>query len=273
MILNAALLQLRTPDTHEAAIAHLEPLAREAAATGAKFLLTPEASNLLQRRREPLFQAMRPFEEDPMVRRGRTLAAELHVWLLLGSVLVRREDGSAANRSALIDDRGAIRAAYDKIHMFDVDLPGGERHRESEAYRPGDRAVAAETPWGRLGMTVCYDLRFPKLFRALARAGAAMISVPSAFTRPTGEAHWETLLRARAIENGCFVLAPAQGGEHADGRETWGRSMVVDPWGAIVAQSSGDEPGVIFARLDLEAVERARRAIPAVEHEREFAGP
>ena len=273
MILNAALLQLRTPDTHEAAIAHLEPLAREAAATGAKFLLTPEASNILQRRRELLFEALRPFEQDPLVVRARHLAAELGVWMLLGSVLVRREDGSAANRSALIDDRGAIRASYDKIHMFDVDLPTGERHRESEAYRPGDRAVAAETPWGGLGMTVCYDLRFPALFRALAKTGAGMIAVPSAFTRPTGEAHWETLLRARAIENGAFVLAPAQGGEHADGRETWGRSMVVDPWGAIVAQSSGDHSGVIFARLDLEAVDRARRAIPAIQHEREFAGP
>jgi predicted amidohydrolase len=273
MSLKAALLQLRTPDTHEAAIAHLEPLVREAAAAGARFILTPEASNILQRRREPLFAALRPLDQDPVVARARSLAAELGVQLLLGSVLVRREDGSAANRSLLIGADGAVAAAYDKIHMFDVDLPTGERHRESEAYRPGDRAVVADTPWGRLGLTVCYDLRFPALFRALARAGAGMIAVPSAFTVPTGEAHWEVLLRARAVENGAWVLAPAQGGSHADGRATWGRSMVVDPWGKIVAQAFGDEPGVILAELDVEAAARARRAIPALDHEREFAGP
>jgi predicted amidohydrolase len=273
MRLRAALLQLRTPDTHEAALAHLEPLVREAAAQGAEFVLTPEGSNILQKNRETLFQALLPLGADPVVQGARALARELKLWLLFGSALVRREDGGAANRSLLIDAEGEVRAAYDKIHMFDVDLPTGERHRESEAYRPGDEAVLAETPWGPLGITVCYDVRFPHLYRTLAKRGAAMIAVPSAFTRPTGEAHWEVLLRARAVENGAFVLAPAQGGEHADGRKTWGRSMVVDPWGKIIAQASGDEPGVILAELDLEAVERARRAIPSLRNEREFAGP
>ncbi len=271
--LKVALLQLRTPDTHADALDQLTPLVREAAAGGAQFVLTPEGSNILQRDRARLIEAMTPLEDDPVLRGAAALARELGVWILLGSVLVRRPDGGAANRSVLLDDRGAVRAGYDKIHMFDVDLPTGESHRESRAYAPGDRAVVADTPWGGLGMTVCYDLRFPHLYRRLAKAGAAMLSVPSAFTRPTGEAHWEPLLRARAIENGAFVLAPAQGGEHADGRATWGRSVVVDPWGRIVAQAFGDEPGVIFAELDLEAVERARRAIPSLANEREFSGP
>ncbi len=269
MILNAALLQLRTPDTHEAAIAHLEPLVREAAATGAKFLLTPEGSNILQRRREPLFEAMRTFEDDPLVRRGRELAAELHVWLLLGSVLVRREDGSAANRSTLIDERGAIRATYDKIHMFDVDLPTGERWRESNAYAGGDRAVLAQTPWGLLGVTICYDLRFPQLYRALAEAGAGVLTIPSCFTRQTGEAHWHVLQRARAVENGAFVIAAAQGGKHEDGRETYGHSLIVDPWGRVLAEG-GTEPGVILAEVDLALVADARQRIPSLQHGRPF---
>lgn len=272
MKLEVALVQTRTPDDHQAALSHLEPLIREAAAGGAKLVLTPEASNLLQRDRERLFPQLTSLDDDPVVARGQALAQELGLWLLLGSVLVREGDG-AANRSVLIDDGGRIAARYDKLHMFDVDLPTGERHRESASYRPGDRAAVAETPWGALGMTICYDLRFPHLFRRLAQAGAQMIAAPSAFTRPTGEAHWEVLLRARAIETGAFVLAPAQGGLHADGRETWGRSMVVGPWGEIVAQADGDEPGVVFANLDLNQVERARRAIPAWNHEREFAGP
>jgi deaminated glutathione amidase len=162
---------------------------------------------------------------------------------------------------------------YDKIHMFDVDLPTGERHRESALYRPGERAVVVDTPFGRLGLTVCYDLRFAALHRALARAGAELIAVPAAFTVPTGEAHWEVLLRARAIETGSWVLAPAQGGRHADGRATWGRSTVVDPWGAVVARLDHDQPGVLLADLDLAAVGKARAAIPALANAREFAGP
>ena len=179
-------------------------------------------------------------------------------------------DARAANRSLLIDASGGIVARYDKLHVFDVNLPNGETYRESATVRPGDGASVADTPWGRLGLTICYDIRFPHLYRALAKAGAGMISVPAAFTVPTGEAHWETLLRARAIETGAFVLAPAQGGSHEDGRKTWGRSTVVGPWGEIVAKLDHDEPGVLFATLELDAVQRARQAVPALSHDRDF---
>lgn len=278
MTLKVALVQTRTPDTHAAALRHLEPLIRDAAARGARLILTPEASNLLQRDRARLLPALRTVGDDPVARGAAALARELGVWILLGSALVRDDDGAAVNRSLLLDDGGAVVARYDKIHMFDVDLPpggdqGGERHRESEAYRPGDRAVVAGTPWGGLGLTVCYDLRFPHLHRALAEAGAVMIAVPSAFTRPTGEAHWEVLLRARAIETGAWVLAPAQGGVHADGRETWGRSMVVDPWGRVVARSLGDEPEVILAEIDLARVAAVRASVPSLANARAFARP
>jgi deaminated glutathione amidase len=268
-----ALVQLRTPADQAEALAQAGPLVRQAAAEGAELILTPEATNLLQRDREALFAAVTPLEDDPVVAGLRALAAELKVWLLIGSALVRRPDEGLANRSVLIDDRGAVVTTYDKIHMFDVDLPTGERHRESALYRPGERAVVVDTPFGRLGLTVCYDLRFAALHRALARAGAELIAVPAAFTVPTGEAHWEVLLRARAIETGSWVLAPAQGGRHADGRATWGRSTVVDPWGAVVARLDHDQPGVLLADLDLAAVGKARAAIPALANAREFAGP
>ena len=179
-------------------------------------------------------------------------------------------DARAANRSLLIDPTGAVVARYDKLHVFDVDLPNGETYRESATVRPGDRAAMAQTPWGGLGLTVCYDIRFPHLYRQLAKAGAAMIAVPAAFTVPTGEAHWETLLRARAIETGAFILAPAQGGTHEDGRRTWGRSTVVGPWGEIVAKADHDDPCVVPATLDLTAVARARAAVPALTHDRDF---
>jgi predicted amidohydrolase len=269
--LNVALVQLRTPDTHEAARDHVLPLVREAAAGGARLILTPECTNIVQRDRPKLLEALTAFDDDPVLDALREAARTLSVWVLVGSALCRDADhGRPVNRSVLVDDAGEITAVYDKIHMFNVDLPTGERWRESEVFAPGDRAVAARAAGARLGMTVCYDLRFPQLFRALAKRGAEMISVPSAFTRPTGEAHWEALLRARAIETGAFILAPAQGGLHADGRATWGRSTVVDPWGAVLAQASGDEPGVMLLELELEAVERARRAVPALQHDREF---
>ena len=275
MTLRAALLQLRTPDTHEAALAHVGPLVRRAAGQGAELILTPEAANILQKDRERLFAVLRTQDEDPVVLGLRELARELGVWILIGSALVTRPngDGRAANRSLLVGPDGAIRASYDKLHMFVADLPTGESPRESDSYAPGDTAAVADTPWGKLGLSICYDVRFPGLYRRMAKAGASLFTVPSAFTRPTGEAHWEVLLRARAIENGGFVLAPAQGGQHADGRRTWGRSMAVDPWGKVIAQDFGDEPGVIMAELELEAVERARRALPTLQHEREFAGP
>ena len=271
--LKAALVQLRTPASQAAALAQAEPLVREAARAGAQLIATPEGTNILQRDRKLLFEAVRPLEEDPCVLGLRALAKELGVWILIGSALVRREDGQLANRSALVGADGQIKATYDKIHMFDVDLPTGERHRESAVYTPGERAAVAETPWGKIGLSVCYDVRFPHLYRALAKAGAEIITVPAAFTRPTGEAHWEILLRARAIETAAYVLAPAQGGFHEDGRGTWGRSIIVGPWGEVLAKAEDDEPGVIVAELDLEAVAKARTAIPALVNDRDFARP
>jgi len=269
----AALLQLRTPALQSAALNHIEPLFRQAVADGAGFILTPEATNILQRDRAKLFAAILPAEDDPCVQGLIALAAELKVWVLIGSALVLRKDGGAANRAMLVDPEGKLVGAYDKIHMFDVDLPTGEKARESEAYTPGAEAVIAKTPFGCLGLTICYDVRFPYLYRALAKAGAQIVTVPSAFTRPTGEAHWEILLRARAIETGAFILAPAQGGRHEDGRGTWGRSMIVGPWGEVLARADGDEPGVISAVIDVGASTQARAAIPSLANERAFSGP
>ena len=271
-----ALIQTRTPAAPEAALAHVAPLIREAAAGGAKLILTPEATNFMIRDRDRRAAVLTLQDDDAVVAGLRNLARELGVWMLIGSAIVKSgvaDDDRAANRSLLIDDGGEIVAAYDKLHVFDVDLPTGERWRESEAVRPGEAAVIAGTPWGGLGLTVCYDIRFPQLYRALARTGAAMIAVPAAFTVPTGEAHWETLLRARAIGTGAFILAPAQGGTHEDGRRTWGRSTVVAPWGEVIARLDHDDPGVLFATLDLDAVDRARAAIPQLAHDREFGGP
>ena len=271
--LDIALIQTRTPATAEAALAHVEPLIREAAAGGARFILTPEGTNLLEQRRDRRDGVVSDEDADLAVLGLRRLAAELGVWLLIGSAIVRsgREgDDRAANRSLLIDASGGIVARYDKLHVFDVDLPNGEKYRESATVRPGDGAAVADTPWGRLCLSVCYDVRFPHLYRQLAKAGAGMIAVPSAFTVPTGEAHWETLLRARAIETGAFVLAPAQGGLHEDGRRTWGRSTIVGPWGEILARADHDDPCILTAKLDMEAVVKARAAVPALTHDRDF---
>jgi len=272
-MLRAGLIQLRTPADQAGALRHAAPFVREAAAAGARLIVTPEGTNLLQRDRAKLLEALAPLEEDEAVAGLRALAAELSVWLLIGSALVRRDDGRTANRSILLAPSGAVAATYDKVHMFDVDLPTGERHRESATYAPGDRAVTAQAAGAVLGLTVCYDVRFPALHLALARAGAQVLTVPSAFTRPTGAAHWEVLLRARAIETGAFVLAAAQGGTHQDGRATWGRSMAISPWGEILAIADHDEPCAVIVDMDLDQVERARRAIPALANARAFAGP
>jgi len=271
--MKVALIQTRTPATHEAALAHVLPLVREAAVAGAGFIATPEGTNVLQKDRAVLLPMLTSLDDDPVVAGLRGAARDLGIWILIGSALVRREDGKAANRSVLASPDGAVVATYDKLHMFDVDLPTGESSRESATYEPGDRAVTARAGPLKLGMTVCYDLRFPGLYRALALAGAEVMAIPSAFTRPTGAAHWEVLMRARAIETGAFVLAPAQGGRHEDGRGTWGHSLVVAPWGEVIAQLDHDEPGVLLADLDLAAPAKARAAIPNLANARPFAEP
>jgi predicted amidohydrolase len=271
--MKVALIQTRTPATHDAALAHVLPMVRDAAAQGARFIATPEGTNVLQKDRAVLLPMLRRLEEDVVVAGLRQAAAELGVRILIGSALVKREDGKAANRSVLVSPTGEITATYDKLHMFDVDLPTGESSRESATYEPGGQAVTAQAGELKLGMTVCYDLRFPALYRALALAGAEVMTIPSAFTRPTGAAHWEVLMRARAIETGSFVLAPAQGGRHEDGRGTWGHSIAVAPWGEVLAGFDHDEPGVLIAELDLAAAAKARAAIPALANARTFAQP
>jgi len=271
--MRVGLVQLRTPATHAAALEHVTPLVREAAAKGARLIATPEVTNIVQRDRAVLLPSLTTGEADPVVAGLSALAVELGVSILIGSALVRRADGKTANRAFLIGPDGAVAATYDKIHMFDVDLPTGESIRESAAFEPGETLVTARAEGASLGLTICYDLRFPAVYQALARAGAEVITIPSAFTRPTGQAHWEILLRARAIETGAFVLAPAQGGVHEDGRATWGHSLIVGPWGEVLAHADHDEPAVIVADLDLAAVARARGAIPALANARPFVGP
>jgi predicted amidohydrolase len=271
--MKVALIQTRTPATHVAALGHVLPMVRDAAAQGARFIATPEGTNVLQKDRDALLPMLKSLDEDLVVTGLRQAAKDLSVWILIGSALVKRKDGKAANRSALVSPTGELTATYDKLHMFDVDLPTGESSRESATYEPGDRAVTARAGDLNLGMTICYDLRFPALYRALALAGAEVMTIPSAFTRPTGAAHWEVLMRARAIETGSFVLAPAQGGRHEDGRGTYGHSLAVAPWGEVLAKLDHDEPGVLIADLDLAASAKARAAIPALANARPFAEP
>jgi len=268
----AAAVQMRTGTDVATNVAEAERLVREAAAAGAGYVLTPEMTTILDRDRAHLLASIAPEGSDPSLARFRTLAQELGIWLHIGSMAILLDGDSVANRAFLIAPDGHIAARYDKIHMFDVDLAGGESYRESRLYRPGDTATVADLPWTRLGLTVCYDVRFPYLHRALAKAGAAMIAVPAAFTRTTGEAHWHVLLRARAIETGSYVIAAAQGGHHEDGRDTYGHSMIIDPWGKILAEA-GDEPGVVFADIDPELSATVRARLPALANERAFTGP
>lgn len=242
------------------------------AGDGAAIVFTPEMSGLLDRDRKRILENAALEGDDPTLAAARAAAAEHKVWVHLGSCPVKPAPDAdrLLNRGFLIDDSGAIRARYDKLHLFDVDLPTGERYRESATYVPGTAAVAADTPWGRLGLTICYDLRFARLFDALSGAGASLIAVPAAFTRPTGEAHWHTLLRARAIEAGAFVIAAAQAGEHADGRATYGHSLVVDPWGRVLLDM-GETAGHAVCDLDLAAVADTRARIPAIAHRRDVA--
>ena len=241
----------------------------EAKAGGAEYVQTPEMTNIMELKRERLFAAIVAEEADPSLAAFRELARKLGIYLHVGSLAIKLPGERAANRSFLIDRAGEIVARYDKIHMFDVDLASGESYRESRNFRPGETAVAADLPWGRLGLTICYDLRFPALYRALAESGSSMLAIPAAFTRQTGEAHWHILVRARAIENGSFVLAAAQGGLHENGRETYGHSLVVDPWGRILAEG-GVAPGVVLAQIDPAAVATARGRVPSLQHGRRF---
>ena len=270
--LTVGLIQVNAGNVLAPNIAFIEERAREAAARGASFLMTPENSTLVGADRADTLAKALPEDVHPGLASARVLARELGVWFLIGSLHIRLGEERCANRSYLLDATGAVRASYDKIHMFDAQLPSGEVYRESASFRPGSRAVVAETPWGQLGMSICYDLRFPHLYRALAKSGATLLCVPSAFTVPTGRAHWHVLLRARAIENGCFVFAPAQVGVHAGGRSTYGHSVVISPWGEVLADA-GEEPGVITCEIDLGKVEEARRALPSLEHDRAYEGP
>lgn len=245
-------------------------LIRDAKSKGAHFVATPEVTSLFEAESDRLFSKVSVQEDDVALKAFQALAAELQIWLLIGSMPIKVAERQCANRSFLISAAGAIAATYDKIHMFDVDLPNGEVYRESRNFRRGEKAVVADMPWGKLGLSVCYDLRFPQLYRALAKAGASFLTIPAAFTHTTGMAHWHVLQRARAIETGCYVIAPAQGGKHENGRHTFGHSLIVDPWGAIVAEA-GDEPEVIIADIDPAKVAEARQRIPALTHDRPFS--
>ncbi|MDB5406016.1 MAG: amidohydrolase [Rhodospirillales bacterium] len=247
-------------------------LVRRSREAGADFIMTPEVVGMLEPKRERHLEKATGEADNPALAAFRDLAQETGAWLLVGSLAIRLEAARLANRSFLIAPDGAIAARYDKIHMFDIDLPNGERYRESNLYRPGEASVLAALPWGTLGMTICYDLRFPYLYRALAQAGADFIAVPSSFTVPTGRAHWHALLRARAIETGCFVFAPAQTGEHAEGRKTYGHSLIVDPWGEVLADA-GEEIGFVTARIDPARVAEVRAMVPSLQHDRAVPKP
>lgn len=276
--MRVGLVQLQVCDDPAVNLPETISLIRAAAAGGAGFVLTPECTNALSSSREHQRTVFRDEADDPTLAALRDEAAALGIWVLVGSLGLATgdADGRFANRSFLIAPDGSVRARYDKIHMFDVNVSETEVYRESAGYRPGDRAVLADTPFGRIGMTVCYDVRFPYLYRTLAQAGAQILTVPAAFNHITGQAHWEVLLRARAIETGCYVIAPAQTGFHPEthgkGRRTHGHSMVVAPWGEVIADA-GTEPGVVFAEIDLDQVEQARKRIPSLTHDRGFSDP
>ncbi len=272
--LRVAAIQLRSGIEPAANRAHAMPLLREAAVAGARFIATPENTLRLDRDRARMLGAVGPEEGDAELKAWGRAAQELGVWLLLGSGAIATGDGKVFNRSFMFNPDGKIVARYDKINLFDVTLGGGEDYRESDTVEGGAQAVVIDGPMNaKIGLTICYDLRFAPLYSALARAGAEIIAVPAAFTVPTGRAHWETLLRARAIETAAFVIAPAQGGRHEDGRATWGHSMIIDPWGKVLAQLDHDEPGLIIADLDLDEVAASRAKIPAWQGGRDFAGP
>ncbi|MBO6507300.1 MAG: carbon-nitrogen hydrolase family protein [Roseibium sp.] len=267
----AACVQLRSGKEIADNVTAAENLIRAAAGQGAGYIQTPEMSNVLVRSREELLARIGGANADAFLLMAKSLSKELELFIHLGSLAVVGESGKVANRAFLIGPDGSEIATYDKIHMFDVDLPNGESWRESATYEPGKTSVIAELPFAKLGMAVCYDIRFPAIFRAQARAGAEVLTGPAAFTRQTGEAHWHVLQRARAIENGAFVVSAAQGGRHEDGRETYGHSLIVDPWGVVIAELETNEPGYVLAEIDTDQVAKARGRIPAIANERDFS--
>ena len=271
MSFKAAAIQMCSGVDPERNAADMARLVREAAAAGAIYVQTPEMTGALQRDRQAMRAVLRGEGDDLILREGRSLAAALGIYMHIGSTAIARDDGKIANRGFLIGPDGDIICRYDKIHMFDVDLDNGESWRESAAYQPGSEARIASLPFGELGFTICYDVRFPELFRRQAVNGAQVISVPAAFTRQTGEAHWEVLLRARAIENGVFIVAAAQAGRHEDGRETFGHSMIVDPWGRVLAEAGPTGEAVVLAEIDVGAVKAAHQRIPNLANAREFS--
>jgi len=265
----AGLVQLRSGRTVASNLDKAEALVRRAAKGGAQYVQTPENTGIMELKPELVLAAAESEGKSAPLAWARALARELGIWLHIGSIAIKLDQSRVANRSYLLDPKGRVTARYDKLHMFDVDLAGGESYRESQYFRPGAKAVLADLPFGRFGLSICYDLRFASLYRALAAAGAELIAIPAAFTKQTGEAHWHVLTRARAIETGAFVLAATQGGLHENGRSTFGHSIVVSPWGEVLAEA-GEEPGVIFADIDLAASEEARARIPVIKHGREF---
>lgn len=269
-VVRVAALQMRSGQEVARNAADFEALVREAAGRGAAYVQSPEMTGALMRDKQALKASLKPQDEDVIARTAARLAAELGIVVHVGSTAIARPDGKVANRAFVFGPDGALLATYDKIHMFDVDLDNGESWRESATYEPGAASTVVELPFGRVGLAVCYDVRFPQLFRAQALAGAQVLTMPAAFTRQTGEAHWHVLQRARAIENGAFVISAAQGGRHDDGRETYGHSLVVDPWGRVLAEADHDEPAVVVADIDLAAVAEARGRIPNLKNAREF---
>jgi predicted amidohydrolase len=263
------LVQMRASRDIEENLANAEAFIREAAQRGAQYIQTPENTLVMETDARHLLEKISPEEETPAVAHFSQLARELRVWLHIGSLAVRVPSGRAANRAMLFAPSGETVCRYDKIHMFDVNLPSGESYRESATFQPGTQTFVAGLPWGGLGVTICYDMRFPEQYKALARAGAKFLTAPSAFTKVTGEAHWHVLLRARAIENGCFMFAAAQGGRHENGRSTYGHSIVISPWGEVLAEAE-TEPCVIVADIDAAEADRVRARIPSLDHTRDF---
>lgn len=267
--LKVACLQVNASADMDTNIQTASNMIRDAVTHGAKFITMPENVSMMEFGGENVIAKSFPQDEHPALLEFCKQAAEYKVWLLIGSLAIRLENGKVANRCFLINEDGAIAAQYDKIHLFDVDLAGGESYRESNTFDGGNEAVLASTPWGKLGMSICYDVRFPHLYRAYAQNGASILTVPAAFTRQTGQAHWQTLLRARAIETGCFVIAPGQCGEHKGGRETYGHSIIIDPWGKVLAEAK-DDPCVLITEIDLDMVSDCRGKVPSLQHDRPY---